>query len=376
MKTSMRSRLLSGALLAAACIPLAGCGTWSLDDLEGTPPPPTQNDEDPPAQNEDNPPQGDVATIGDVGMPSAGSNTNAVVWSPDLGSEEEPDVDTTLNFRLVQSSRSISIGTPSSTSKDEATDADGATLTFFSPADPDAEPTVSLTLGNDALGVKDVELEETVPGVPFVEATLGDGRIVRVVLQAEDKTSTSDGEELNWTAYGSWNIRSASNVPQNGAVFVTGVETPDTGMPTTGSATFDGFVEGAVALPEGGDIRTANLRGDATITADFANGTISGAAPNITATPFGVTTSGGPVTPGPQQAWNGLAFESTFTSGLNGFSGTTGVSSAPGNSYSLASDAAGHFAGMFYGPAADELGAVWNLHDGVGTASGVLVGGR
>ncbi len=330
----------------------------------------------PPLPQEDDSPNNDVATLGDVVMPTAGSNTNAVVWSDSLGNEEDPAVDTTLNFRLMQSSRSISIGSPSFTEADEETDAGGATLTFFSPADPDAEPTVSLTLGNEALGIENVELEETVPGAPFVEATLDDGRTVRVVLMTEDKNSTSETGEFEWTAYGSWNIRSTGDVPQKGAVFVTGVETPDTGMPTTGSATFNGFVEGSVALPEGGDIRSASLRGDATITADFASGTLTGAAPDITAIPLGVTTSGGPVTPGPEQAWNGLAFQGTFTSGINGFSGTTDVTTAPGNSYSLGADAAGFFAGMFYGPAADELGAVWNLHDGVGTASGVLVGAR
>ena len=145
-------------------------------------------------------------------------------------------------------------------------------------------------------------------------------------------------------------------------------------MPTSGTATFDGFVVGNVTLPDGQDIKTASLLGDASMTVDFGSGAITGAAPNITATPLGTVVLNSPPVPGPAEAWNGLAFSGTMTSGINGFSGTTDVSSAPGNAYSLSGAADGYFSGLFYGPNASELGAVWNIADGVGAASGVLVG--
>ena len=71
-----------------------------------------------------------------------------------------------------------------------------------------------------------------------------------------------------------------------------------------------------------------------------------------------------------------MTFAGTFTTGLNGFTGTTGVSSAPGNAFSLLSTATGFLAGRFFGPTAEEVGAVWNLYDGTRIANGVLVGGR
>jgi hypothetical protein len=63
-----------------------------------------------------------------------------------------------------------------------------------------------------------------------------------------------------------------------------------------------------------------------------------------------------------------------MTGGVNAFHGSTTTTNAPGNAYSLKSTATGYFAGKFYGTNADELGAVWNIADGTGAATGVLVG--
>jgi hypothetical protein len=58
----------------------------------------------------------------------------------------------------------------------------------------------------------------------------------------------------------------------------------------------------------------------------------------------------------------------------NVFSGQTAANSAPGNSLSLKATAVGAITGGFYGPAADNVGAVWTLSngDGTGAAAGAL----
>jgi hypothetical protein len=43
---------------------------------------------------------------------------------------------------------------------------------------------------------------------------------------------------------------------------------------------------------------------------------------------------------------------------------------------SLSASATGHIDGAFYGPAAQNLGAVWSLSDGTGSALGSVVAGH
>ena len=54
------------------------------------------------------------------------------------------------------------------------------------------------------------------------------------------------------------------------------------------------------------------------------------------------------------------------------FAGTTAATSAPGTQGSLTGSAIGTFAGLFFGPAAQELGAVWTLSDGTATVIGTI----
>lgn len=357
-----RNRLVHGTFVMLPCTALSACGGGWVDQGEclicpNEPPPSTT-------------PPRTTALVTDVLPAGTGSNTDRVIWSEELESE---DFSGPLPFRLVQAVRNTDLTQAALVQSVTPVTEAGATLTVDVPDDPDAETTVKFTIKDPGMGIQDVVLEE-VPGAPQLEATLPDGRKVRVTLDMTDRNSTAVDGELSWTAYGAWNVSNPTGTVQTASYYVTGSETPDGNLPTSGTATFDGFVIGNVTLPDGGNIKTASLQGDANMTVDFAAGTITGGAPNITAIPLGTIVPGSPPTPGPQQAWNGLTFSGTMTSGINGFSGTTGVSSAPGNSYSLANTADGYFAGLFYGPNANELGAVWNLADGVGAASGVLVG--
>ena len=367
MRNRTRNRLLQGTFVLLSSSALAACGAvipddfLSFEDCCGSlPPPPPSN----------NPPANTAASVADVAPVGPGSNTDRVIWSQALDDEE---LSGALTFRLVQGARNTDYGQPAlAQNVPNITDA-GATLTLDVPADPDADVEVRFTIKDPGMGVQDVVLEEVV-GTPQLMATLPDGRIVRVTLDQTDRNSASVDGELNWAAYGAWNVSTASGTVQTASYYVTGSETPDGNLPTSGTATFDGFVVGNVTLPDGQNVKGASLLGDASMTVDFGSGAINGAAPNIIATPVGTIVPGSPVTPGSTQAWNGLTFTGTMTSGINGFSGTTGVSSATGNEYSLAGTADGFFSGLFYGPNANELGAVWNIADGVGAATGVLIG--
>jgi hypothetical protein len=366
-KTRLNNSLYA-ALLLGSGLALSGCATLPDDlfsDLGSSipvPPPP------PPAN----------ATVGAAAQPTLGSNPPPAVTVADVARVENSTSDETLAFRMVQDARTVSLGTdPKSTSSDSATNLGGATVFVDIPADPDpdADPTLRLTLGNPALGVSNVTLQLD-PSETFYQATLADGRIVTLALDTVNSNSAAGGGEFVWTNYGSWGIRSSANVPLAGSQVVLGIETADAAIPSSGSATFTGFVKGTVTIADGANLRVAGLIGDATITADFAAGTLSGGAPSIMAIPIGNLPVPPGTSPGPSQAWNGLSFTGTFATGVNGFTGTTGVTSAPGNSYSLLSSATGFLAGRFYGPGAEEIGAVWNVSDANGSAHGVLVGGR
>lgn len=365
MKDRTTKRLLHGTLLLLSCTALSACGGWVAEgDCLICP------NEPPPSSSPTPTPTPAVATVADVAPAGPGANTERVIWSQEF---EDEEVTGPLSFRLVQAVRNNDFNQPARAQNVTSITEAGATITVDIPDDPDAEAEIRFTIKDPGMGVEDVVLEE-VPGAPQLMATLSDGRVVRVTLDTTDRNSTSVDGELDWAAYGAWNVSAQSGNVQTATYYVTGAETPDGNLPTTGTATFEGFVVGNVTLPDGQNVKGASLLGDASMTVDFGSGTITGGAPNISATPFGTIIPGTPSSPGTPEVWNGLTFSGTMTSGINSFSGTTGVSSAPGNAYSLSSTADGFFSGLFYGPNANELGAVWNLADGVGAASGVLIG--
>jgi len=81
---------------------------------------------------------------------------------------------------------------------------------------------------------------------------------------------------------------------------------------------------------------------------------------------------------GPQTflPWNDVSLNASIAPGTNKFSGSTAATSAPGTAFSLAGSATGHIDGAFYGPIAQNLGAVWSLNDGRASALGTVVAGH
>jgi hypothetical protein len=180
---------------------------------------------------------------------------------------------------------------------------------------------------------------------------------------------------LEWTRAGWWSARVDPGPWDYGGpvayrgVFVTGYETPASAMPTTGAATYSGSVMGSMfspsnTAPNGLPCRCTevSLGGTATFTADFGARSLKGTFTDMSI--LGWDDMTGP--------WNDVAFTSTIMG--NSFSGTTSVTTAPPGAMGL--NATGTLEGRFFGPSAEEAGAVWTLFDGTNTAIGTLGGRR
>jgi hypothetical protein len=227
-------------------------------------------------------------------------------------------------------------------SADTAAIAGGATLAFDSTADTTKD---HFTLSVPGAGYTDVAM---VAGGWYCYGTACGANL-------ELDLATSN---LSWTTYGAWYAYGSDK--DSYSPFVTGFATPVASVPTTGSATYHGAVQGTAWRPEAGapfGVGAAYLTGDATLQANFGTTSITGSLTNMTA--------GG--TP-----WNSVSLLGAISGGQNYFSGTTAVSSTPAGPSSLNGSASGTFAGLFFGPNAQELGAVWTLFDGTSAALGTI----
>lgn len=174
----------------------------------------------------------------------------------------------------------------------------------------------------------------------------------------------SGADNLDWTRVGVWGTGGPwdyfeSPLRRRGA-FVAGYETPAAALPTSGTASYTGVVGGAVYVPAPGGFDEASLAGSASFTADFGLRSVAGAVTGMNA--------------GGSAAWNDVTFTSAIAG--NGFSGSTSVTTTPAGTWSLAGNATGTIEGTFFGPAAQEAGAVWTLFDGTRAAIGTLRGKR
>jgi hypothetical protein len=174
--------------------------------------------------------------------------------------------------------------------------------------------------------------------------------------------------DLDWTRAGHWSVSTDWNTINNArGAFVVGFETPLQAVPTTGSATFNGRAEGTVFNSSADRAAIELTGGTALFTADFAArsmiGTVTGLAARDAVNGF---------LTGALVPWNNFSFTSTISA--NSFGGTTLVTNAPGAVTSLAGGATGTIQGKFFGPTAQEAGAVWTLFGGTNSAIGTLTG--
>ena len=346
--------------VVSAGLAIAGCATTSGNTPTPTPtgtatPTPTPTSTPTPTPT---PTPTATSTISAVSPPQ-GAGTAGPLASATNTFDPRPTSGTTT-FPLIMASQAVAYGTTETVTSDPTTDNAGAQITVDW-----AAKTYTFTLGNSALGITNVQMggyQQT--GQRTV--TLSDGRVLTVYADARvDPTADVNSATLSYLVYGYWSLSNTSGQVTNSSPFVIGFETPGSAMPTSGSATYKGFVSGAVVLPDGYVTKTASLYGTATVTANFASGALTGGSSDIVATP-----GDGSAT----EAWNSLSFNGNIASGMNSFTGTTTSADAPGHTYSLSGTANGYLAGKFYGTTAQELGAIWNLSDGTGAATGVLVG--
>jgi hypothetical protein len=182
---------------------------------------------------------------------------------------------------------------------------------------------------------------------------------------------------LDWTRAGYWSTGGVWDYFEgpltHRGVFVAGYETPAGAMPTTGTATYSGIAQGSVYYPALGSGQLlcqcgeTLVQGNASFTANFGTRNVAGSLTNMTvAHPWDDGA--------PPLAWMDVAFSSTITG--NGFSGTTWVTAAGNSHVPIGLNATGTLEGRFFGPAAQEAGAIWTLFDGTNSAIGTLTARR
>ncbi|HEX4271954.1 MAG TPA: transferrin-binding protein-like solute binding protein, partial [Rhizomicrobium sp.] len=186
----------------------------------------------------------------------------------------------------------------------------------------------------------------------------GDG--TDVTLPDGGKINAKFGS-MTYTLLGAWAYVPASGSTAYLGHLVTGYATPTASVPTSGTANYagTGTVIGAYFVPSGTSaIQSGTLSGDASLNVNFSNNTANGSFTNMQATALGSTTA----TPWNDISLNGSLSKTTGPGAaafVDGSTTTTGNAGAAG----FSSTAQGLFHGALYGPAAQEVGGVWNLSE-------------
>jgi len=212
----------------------------------------------------------------------------------------------------------------------------------------------------------DSQFRLTIPGLG-IDTTFTSASFLKGQANVLDSTFRLTSSNLNYAALGVWEVVTPGNIHLG--AFTTGYETPLAGMPTSGTAIYSATknVAGLVTTyPSSGGIARAALLGDASLSANFGTGAITGNFTNMTAI------SGANVS----TPWNDVSVSASITAATSHFSGSTAAASAPATPFALSGVATGHIDGGFYGPNANELGAVWSLSDSGSVAIGVVGGHR
>jgi hypothetical protein len=201
--------------------------------------------------------------------------------------------------------------------------------------------------------------------------TLADGSMVAAAIGT-----------LNYTLLGAWTYTLAGGGTAYIGATATGSGTAPANVPTSGSATYSnsgtrGGAVGAYFVPSGtGAVTIGSLAGDASVTANFASGAVTGTLSNMKATPA----DGSAATPWNTVSLTGTISRFTSTVAFNGATSTSGAPAGAGTA-GFSSAATGLVSGGFFGPNAEEVGATWSLTEpnaagGGKTAFGALAGAK
>ncbi len=191
-------------------------------------------------------------------------------------------------------------------------------------------------------------------------AQSNDGSIVYVITNGNTTNSltltragTSGPITYQYVGSAFWQQVTNNTTSGSGSIdsLVYGVETPDGDVPRTGSADFDIDLIGAMTVGE----NISPLAGNGTASVDFGSGDIV-ILGQLTLAPF----------QGPDSTFTGVA-ELSSSTGV--FSGTFTF-----QDFGLFQ---GDIAGRLFGPAADEIGAVWSVNNNSDrVATGTIMGRR
>jgi hypothetical protein len=180
--------------------------------------------------------------------------------------------------------------------------------------------------------------------------------VTQTLTVSNPGSTPSAGVQLTYVQYGHWRTvkpggGNFGNTAQNDTYFVFGPKTAKADMPVSGSATYNTYIDGTYIDKN----RSYDVDGTGTLTANFgaSGGTLSfGAA---------MTGSGGP----------GINFGTVNGTGSIATSSSSFSATGSNGTYSM------NLAGYFFGPAAHDLGAVFQLKGpGGGNGDGALVGGQ
>jgi hypothetical protein len=172
---------------------------------------------------------------------------------------------------------------------------------------------------------------------------------------------------LSYVAIGAWAQGGNASQPlQNSTAFLFGYETPSSAVPSAGAASYSGMANATVYKNVNSNISSTLVFGDAKVSVNFNSGQVTGTLTQMKQWD-GINNGQSIYLP-----WNDVSLTANVAAGTNRFSGSTAATSAPGTTFSLAGSATGHVDGAFFGPAAQNLGAIWSLSDGSVSAMGGL----
>jgi len=355
MRFSCLVILLTGSLALAACAGGRG-GNLVASMPDGATPPTTTAPPPPPTPAPTSPPPPvfwDTALTGAVGVPapaSFGDSPMPAQIAPPDGSSFET-ANTSAFPVLATSLQATPTGLSAVSSNQSATAVVTSTgkNTYYNPC----------VLPHDQTGIG-ANIQLSIPSLNL-----------NVSWSTEDIHNldiSRFADSLTYVLLGYWRLPSPSgvNALHSGTWYVFGYETPATSIPTTGQANFIGRAQGTVFTPTAGTIGEASVDGPAAFSADFASGKITGAFTKLRVSPNG----------GQETLWNDVSVSASIAAGSNRFSGATAVTSTPQGLFTLGSSATGSINGAFYGPAAQNLGAIWTLSDGTTSAIGGVVAGH
>jgi hypothetical protein len=152
--------------------------------------------------------------------------------------------------------------------------------------------------------------------------------------------------------------------------YVTGYQTPANALPASGTAGYGGTHNVTAVVSSfgaGGTLNRGVVLGDATYTADFGAGTLTGNFTNMKVANGNVISA----TP-----WNDVSVSASIARSTNSFSGSVTAGAIPGgaDSNAVTAGSAGIINGGFYGDTAQELAGVWSLKDSSHVVIGVAHG--